>query len=179
MHLRHCLHTAFEACEDGFMDVDAAGPTPPLSPASTAALARAEAACAAAGETLTPVRRRVLELLLTANAPVKAYDLLALLKPEKSPAKPPTVYRALEFLTRLGLVHKIERDNAFIACRIETSHGAQVFLICRPCGAAAEVEAGHALHDIKEAATGIGFALADTVIEAYGVCADCQSRQAA
>ena len=89
MHLRHCLHTAFEACEDGFMDVDAAGPTPPLSPASTAALARAEAACAAAGETLTPVRRRVLELLLTANAPVKAYDLLALLKPEKAPPNRP------------------------------------------------------------------------------------------
>jgi Fur family zinc uptake transcriptional regulator len=155
--------------------------SPPLSPGDPVApiLAHAEAVSTAAGETLTPLRRRVLELLAAAAGPVKAYDLLALLKPEEGPAKPPTVYRALDFLTRLGLVHKLERDNAFIACRMGAAHAAQVFLICKSCGAAAEVDAGHALHDIQEAAKRLSFLLADTVIEAYGECAACQAKRAA
>lgn len=144
-----------------------------------AAMIKAEAACETAGETLTPLRRRVLEVLLEAPGPMKAYDLLAMIKPNDAPAKPPTVYRALEFLTRLGLVHKIERDNAFVACRMGAHHGAQVFLVCKTCGAALEVDAGHALHDIQEAAAAKGFRLADTVLEAYGECAQCTARRAA
>ena len=42
-----------------------------------AALAAADRRCLAAGEKLTPARRRVLELLLGAGQPVKAYDLMA------------------------------------------------------------------------------------------------------
>lgn len=152
-------------------------PDPPVSLAGL--LAKAETACQAEGETLTPLRRRVLELLITAPGPMKAYDLLDKLRPDQGPAKPPTVYRALEFLTRLGLVHKLERDNAFVACRMTLEHAAQVFLICKSCNAAIEVEAGHALHDIKEAAEGHGFVLADTVIEAYGECATCRAARAA
>lgn len=153
----------------------------PQAPSQAVAdlLSAAEAVSAAAGETLTPLRRRVLELLAIANGPVKAYDLLAQLKPDDSPAKPPTVYRALDFLTRLGLVHKLERENAFIACRQGAAHGAQVFLVCKVCGAAAEVDAGHALHDIQEAAARLAFHLADTVIEAYGECAACHAKHAA
>ena len=41
------------------------------------ALAAVEARCAADGERMTAPRRRVLELLLTAGEPVKAYDLIA------------------------------------------------------------------------------------------------------
>ena len=71
------------------------------------ALAAAEALCTSKGERLTPVRRRVLELVLEAEKPVKAYDLLENLNPGEGAAKPPTVYRALDFLMGLGLVHKI------------------------------------------------------------------------
>lgn len=164
------LFSAGKACECCRMVV-----TSPIAVADPLAtlVQKAEAACAREGETLTPLRRRVLELLAVAPGPVKAYDLLAQLRPDQSPAKPPTVYRALEFLTRLGLVHKLERDNAFVACRMGDAHSAQVFLVCRTCNRTVEVEAGHALHDITEAATAHGFSLADTVIEAYGHCAAC------
>ena len=54
------------------------------------ALEAAESHCAGRGEKLTPVRRRVLELVLEADAPVKAYDLLEALKPGPGAAKPPT-----------------------------------------------------------------------------------------
>src|SRR5690349_12792813 len=80
-------------------------------------LARAEAYCVANHERLTAPRRRVLQLLLQAGHPVKAYDLIAAFGEDGSPAKPPTVYRALEFLSRLGFAHRIESLNAYVACR--------------------------------------------------------------
>lgn len=137
------------------------------------ALAQAHSQCAEAGESLTPLRQRVLELLLARQGPAKAYDLLDDLKLLQVSAKPPTIYRALEFLVRLGLAHRIESLNAFIACDIGSCDRSTVFLICEQCGAAVEVDAGHALVDLREAAGRAGFALKRTVIEAAGRCAAC------
>lgn len=71
---------------------------PPTAAQVDRALGAAAARVAAAGERLTRPRRRVLELLLTAGAPTKAYDLVAGFHPESRVAKPATVYRALHFL---------------------------------------------------------------------------------
>lgn len=139
------------------------------------ALHEAERACLDAGESLTPLRRRVLELLLQHEGPAKAYDLLDLLKVEHEGAKPPTIYRALEFLVRLGLAHRIESLNAFIACDLGACDRSTVFLICDQCSAAVEVDAGHALVDLREAAHSAGFALKRTVIEASGRCGECSA----
>jgi Fur family zinc uptake transcriptional regulator len=139
------------------------------------ALASAEAICAAEGESLTPLRRRVLELLLDAGGPAKAYDLLEGLKSDAGAAKPPTVYRALEFLTRLGLAHKIETLNAFVACDVGACARTTIFLICSKCGHTEETDAGHALVDVGEAAKRQDFAIERTMIEARGLCADCRA----
>ena len=124
-----------------------------------------------AGERLTPPRRRVLELLFESGQPVKAYDLMAAYQPG-APAKPPTVYRALEFLERQGLVHRIQSLNAYVACRRGEVHAA-AFLICDCCGATSEVEpaAAKAMTDL---ATAAGFALRAVTVEANGLCAACQ-----
>ena len=141
------------------------------------ALNDAERRCAEAGEALTPLRRRVLELLLDQPGPAKAYDLLALLDvgqdADKAPAKPPTIYRALEFLVRLGLAHRIESLNAFVACDIGACARSTIFLICDGCGAAIEFDAGHALVDLREAAAKDGFQIRRTMIEAGGLCRQC------
>ncbi len=141
--------------------------------AITRALEQAQIQCSKAGESLTPLRRRVLELLLARQGPAKAYDLLDDLKLQQQSAKPPTIYRALEFLVRLGLAHRIESLNAFIACDVGACARSTVFLICEQCGAAVEVDAGHALVDLREAAGRAGFSLRRTVIEAAGRCAAC------
>ncbi len=138
-------------------------------------LARAAALCADAGESLTPLRRRVLELLIDAGGPAKAYDLLDGLKTEAGPAKPPTVYRALDFLTRLGLAHRVETLNAFVACDVGACARTTIFLICTLCGRTEESDAGHALVDVSEAAAREGFAIERTMIEARGACAACRA----
>lgn len=138
-----------------------------------AQIAEAERRCVAAGESFTPLRKRVLELLIDQHGPAKAYDLLPLIDTEKH-AKPPTVYRALDFLVRMGLAHRIESMNAFVACEIGACARSTIFLICDNCGSAEEFDAGHALIDLSEAAARDGFTIRRTMIEASGLCAACQ-----
>ncbi|HIP94625.1 MAG TPA: hypothetical protein EYH20_04740 [Leucothrix sp.] len=46
--------------------------------------------------------------------PAKAYDVLKKLVNGEGAQMPPTVYRALDFLLKNGLVHKINILNAFV-----------------------------------------------------------------
>ncbi len=138
--------------------------------ALNAALADADARCATAEERLTGPRRRVLELLLGAGQPVKAYDLIAAYG--EGGAKPPTVYRALEFLERLGFAHRLESLNAYVACRRPDGHAA-AFLICDCCGATEEFEpeVGPAV----ECAGGAkGYVVQTVTLEAHGRCPACR-----
>ena len=89
----------------------------------------ARAACEAAGERFTALRAHVFELIIEDGGAVKAYDLLDRLRPEVGSPKPPTVYRALDFLSRLGFVHRVEALNAFIAC--DHGHSALAYMSCR------------------------------------------------
>jgi Fur family zinc uptake transcriptional regulator len=141
--------------------------------ALTQAMNAAEARCEASQERLTAPRRRVLELLLSANAPLKAYDLIAAYAGNGDPAKPPTVYRALEFLERLGFAHRIESLNAYVPCRIQGSHVA-AFLICDCCGEAAEFQPDLAIP--LHAAAQTGYAVRAVTLEARGLCAGCRQR---
>ena len=104
------------------------------------ALTQADDRCVRAGERMTQPRRRALELLLEAGRPMKAYDLIDIFGEDGRAAKPPTVYRALDFLSRQGLAHRIESLNAYVACEMgERSHAA-AFLICDCCGSAEEFD---------------------------------------
>ena len=138
-----------------------------------AALAAAETRCAVAEERLTGPRRRVLELLLASSTPVKAYDLIAAYGAAGEAAKPPTVYRALEFLERLGFAHRLESLNAYVACRGSEPGHAAGFLICDCCGAAEEFEAevGAA---VDRAAAAKGYVVAAVTLEAHGLCGACR-----
>ena len=141
--------------------------------ALSAELSKAEQRCEAAEQRLTPPRRRVLELLLEAGQPVKAYDLIAAYGSDGAPAKPPTVYRALEFLSAQGFAHRIESLNAYVACRRGEDVHAAAFLICDCCGATREIaSAANPIQALGEAA---GYALTGVTIEAHGLCADCRS----
>lgn len=135
------------------------------------ALDAADAACAVRSLQLTPVRRRVLEILLESHAAMGAYDVLARLDAEGLGSKPPVAYRALSFLVDNGFVHRIERLNAFIACAHPGAHHDPAFMICRSCGTVAEAQATAAL---AQSAALSGFQVEQTVIEAEGLCPSCQ-----
>jgi Fur family zinc uptake transcriptional regulator len=136
------------------------------------ALAAAEARCAEARERLTTPRRRVLELLLEADAPLKAYDLIAAFGADGESAKPPTVYRALEFLERLGFAHRIESLNAYVPCRLDAEGHRAAFLICDCCGAAEEFEPDFSAQ--LAAAEARGYEVSAVTLEARGRCSACR-----
>lgn len=120
------------------------------------------------GERFTPLRAHVFELVCQQKGAVKAYDLLDQLKPEHGSPKPPTVYRALEFLSRLGFVHRVEALNAFIACDHDHDGHLAEFFICEACDS---VEERHA-HDHADCKPD-GFQIKRSVVEHYGHCKDC------
>ncbi|MDM7931418.1 Fur family transcriptional regulator [Tabrizicola sp.] len=138
------------------------------------ALARAEAVTSAAGVRLTPVRRRVLEILLEEHRALGAYDVLGRLAAEGFGNQPPVAYRALEFLVEQGLAHRIQRLNAFTACIHPGEQHAPAFLICRNCAAVAEAEAGPARAALDAAAARVGFTIERSTIEALGLCPACR-----
>lgn len=137
------------------------------------ALAEAEARCGGDGQRMTAPRRRVLELLLSAPGPVKAYDLIGAFGADGEAAKPPTVYRALEFLEKQGFAHRIESLNAYVACRLGDEAHAAAFLICGCCGATREVEPAGSAAFIAAAADG-GYQVHSLTIEAHGRCEACR-----
>lgn len=138
-----------------------------------AALVEAESACRHKGLRFTALRRRVLTLIWTRHAPVKAYDILERLRREGRRAAPPTVYRALEFLLEAGLVHRIESLNAYVGCGgAGTPHVGQ-FLICRRCSAVAEVHAPAIAKALAADARRLGFKADRQTIEIGGLCAEC------
>jgi len=138
------------------------------------ALNRAAELCLRRGARLTHLRRRVLELVWQGHSAVKAYDLLEVLAREDRSAKPPTVYRALDFLIAHGLVHRLESLNAFIGCpQPEASHEGQ-FLICGRCGWVGEFEASEIQAAIADQATGHGFAVDQQTVEVRGTCRICR-----
>src|SRR5690606_301224 len=69
---------------------------------------------ASRGRRFTPIRRKVLELLLRHERSLKAYELLDEIRIVQPNATPPTVYRALDFLLEEGLVHRVDTLNTFI-----------------------------------------------------------------
>ena len=126
------------------------------------------------GERFTPLREHVLELIIKDGRAIKAYDLLDQLKPEVGSPKPPTIYRALEFLSRHGLIHRVEALNAFIACDHSHHHDGNEhhhlaeFFICENCSG---VEERHA-HDHADCRPD-GFSITRSVVEHYGTCGNC------
>ncbi|KIN66250.1 Zinc uptake regulation protein [Sulfitobacter noctilucicola] len=137
-------------------------------------LSEAEKHCAEKGLRLTAVRRRVLEILLAHHRALGAYDVLGTLSAEGLGTQPPVAYRALDFLVKAGFAHKIEALNAYIACAHLGACQTPAFLICTDCKSVAETDTQPASGRLVDAAKAAGFVIKRTVIEAEGLCPNCQ-----
>lgn len=135
----------------------------------------AEAVCLKRGTRLTEQRRSVLEVLIAADRALGAYDLIDRIAAKSNKRIAPiTIYRALEFLVDNGLVHRIESQNAYLACH--GGHGAHpqaVFMICEACGKVAEALSDDLETAISQLASSSGFRPKGRVIELIGCCETC------
>ena len=140
-------------------------------------VARADALCVEEGVQFTPVRKRVLELLLQAHRAMGAYQILDQLREDGFKHQPPVAYRPLDFLVARGFAHKIEKLNAFIACAHLGLHHSPAFLICRRCASVAETRVDETNGPLSDVANSAGFVIEKAVIEAEGICPNCLTDQ--
>lgn len=158
-------------------------PTPPMSDCPTdahdieAQLALADTLCIQRGKRLTPIRRKVLELLLRHGRSIKAYELLDAMKAEHPGAAPPTVYRALDFLVEEGLIHRLDAVNAWSACHDAAGAPHDLLVVCTHCGAVAEISDPAMSRQLAERVARTGFILATHETEIRALCPDCQAGQ--
>lgn len=109
----------------------------------------------------------VYDALCESQTPLKAYDLLEQLQDDGLRA-PMTIYRALDALTAMGFVKKIESLNAFVAIGNESKPRARAFLICRDCKKAKEITLDE--RHVIDLFSPIPVSATDVRIEAFGEC---------
>lgn len=140
-------------------------------------LTDAENLCSSIGARLTPLRKEVLELILSASGPMGAYDLLAKLKGNaERPAAPPTVYRTLDFLLEKGFIHRLTSINAYIPCCHPRAGHQAAFLICTECKSVKESSADNLLSQIAALSASDHFTAKHSIIEISGVCQQCNTQ---
>ncbi|REG48747.1 Fur family zinc uptake transcriptional regulator [Paraburkholderia sp. BL6669N2] len=120
----------------------------------------------------TPLRQLVLGLLNARGGSATAYELLEDLHRQRPHAAPPTVYRALQFLIREGLVSHVSTTSTF---RLTEQNGGrhEILAVCTRCHSV------RALHDatleqvLLGAAQTAHFRVDGQQTEIKGVCEDC------
>ena len=124
--------------------------------------------------TLNTTQAEVLAALRREQRPMSAYEVIDVLRAAGRSGAPPTAYRALARLIALGLVHRLESLNAYVACCAEHERAAPAFSICDDCGTVAEFADPDAFDGVARAARRSGFEPENAVIELHGRCADCR-----
>jgi len=117
----------------------------------------------------------VMRAILTADAPLSAYDIADSTSRTGSPLVANQVYRMLARLIEQGRVQRIESLNAYL----HRDGDADACLICDDCHHVRMIAMPDLRSRMGEVADGTGFAVEQRVIEVHGHCADCLARTSA
>lgn len=151
------------------------------APCLAETLRRAGAAAEASGLRLTPLRKRVLEEIASCHTAVGAYEILdRLARKGGTRLAPISIYRALEALIGMGVIHRLESRNAYFACHADHagSRRRPIILSCETCHTVAEVDSPAAMGDIERSAKQTGFVASRVLVEVVGLCAGCSAAAA-
>lgn len=144
------------------------------------ALDHASSVCAKKGARLTRLRKKILSLVWHSHRPLGAYQIMGLLEESSSRKKvaPPTVYRALDFLQEVGVVHKLHSLNAYLGSSRPFDNQPTAFLICSECGFTEETPNKAMVQTINLLASQQRFKVTNQVIEIMGMCVHCRTNAA-
>lgn len=143
--------------------------------AGKGAIEAAIARCRRNRISLTPGRRRILEILAHEGRPLGAYEMIDKVAEAtgKRPA-PISIYRALDFLLENSLIHRLASRNTYLACGHR--HNARepiVFLICETCGSVVEATSAAMRDALSELVSRADFSPRAQVMEVAGRCRAC------
>ena len=123
---------------------------------------------------LTRNQKLVFNKLQETKRPLTAYALLDLLR-EQGFRAPLQVYRALNKLQELALVHRLETINAFVVCCHVHEAGCSTvaFTLCKSCGEVTEFANSNLTTSLSHDLEAAGFSPERTMIEVTGLCEPC------
>ncbi|MDR3357329.1 MAG: transcriptional repressor [Desulfovibrio sp.] len=125
------------------------------------------------GVRLTSLRRAILEILMAADFPVKAYDLIEYMRDKGKRVTPATIYRTLDFLLQNGLVHRVNSLNAYIPCTGEHNNHALLMVTCSGCQKTTEIDDQDLYDSMRSRLEELGMSLQGGCIEIQGMCKEC------
>ena len=134
--------------------------------------------CRQRGENFTALRRATLDVLLVANQPLGAYEILRRMEVAlRRKFQPPSIYRALEFLESQGMISRLESRAVYIPNIHPERPNTSVYFLCDRCSDAQELPGGSLRQMVSECAASVGFRVRRHVIECEGTCAKCTRRE--
>lgn len=89
-------------------------------------------------------------------------------------AKPPTVYRTLDWLLELGLIRKVSSISKFVVLPNGQSYDPVAVLLCRECGRAEILKSNDGLANIIDTAKSQGLDDVQATLEIVGQCSALQ-----
>ncbi len=141
-------------------------------------LSKAESECKKSGVRLTDKRKNVLSVLYHHQTPMSAYDVIERYRETYgSTLQAMSMYRMLNLLVEVGLVHKLETTNQYLICShiiCDHVHAMPQFLICDTCHSVEEIGvASDVLDRLRASADDSGFVISNQQLEIHGRCASC------
>lgn len=129
---------------------------------------------------LTPQRRVVLQTLLdNQELHMSAEEVYALAKELDSEIGLATIYRTLDLLAELNIVHKLnfgDGRSRYELCHVQSEHHHH-HLVCLNCNQILEVKED-LLHQLESLIEGEhGFHIVDHRVQFYGYCAECNKEK--
>ena len=128
-------------------------------------------------QTLSKNQQVVLEIIVKAKEPLKAYSILYNVQ-KKGINAPQQIYRALDKLIEIGKIHKIESRNAFVACKninCEISK-ATAFSICESCEQVEEINDTKLSKYLISYNDKTGMKYKKYNLEFFGLCKKCKKK---
>jgi Fur family zinc uptake transcriptional regulator len=115
----------------------------------------------------------VLHLLLSNHRAFSAYDIAETLSKMGKRIQPIQIYRSLEKLMALGVVHRLSTKNGFVACYEDGKCTAGQFLICDKCKSVKEIDSQLLDREIQNSARENNFSIVSKNVEVQGLCREC------
>ena len=115
----------------------------------------------------------VLHLLLSNHRAFSAYDIAETLSKMGKRIQPIQIYRSLEKLMALDVVHRLSTKNSFVACYEDGKCSAGQFLICNKCNSVKEIDSRVLDREIQNSARENNFSIVSKNVEVQGLCREC------
>ena len=126
------------------------------------------------GNRITNSRKLVLSAFDKSVKPLSAYQLKELSDKAGHKIDVVTVYRIIEYLEKLGLIHKVHSNGGYVKCTLDDPDAIHSFFECHRCGKVQEFSGGDFDSFKGTVEKGYKFKIKNCALELKGYCQDCK-----